>query len=104
MLLRPEHRRCLKHPVIDPHHGLLVKLGALPQLRLLAEIVQLEHIGSALRPPRHDLGGVDLCKSLAEQILPKAPDDALLNLEFRPLADIAQGNGPQGQLCLQGGV
>ena len=104
MLFRPEHRSCLKHPVINAHHGLLIKLWALSQLCLFVEIVQLEHVGTAFCPPGHDLGRVYLRKALAEQVIPEPPYDSLLDFEFCPLPDIAQGNGSESQLCLQGGV
>ena len=104
VLLRPEHRSGLKHPVEYPHHGLLVKLRALTQLRLLAEVIQLKNVGTALRAPGYDLGGADLREVLAQQIVPKASDDTLLNLEFCTLPQVAQGDGAQGQLGLQGCV
>ena len=104
MLLRPEHRSRLKHPVVDAHHGLFIKLRALAQLRLLAEVIQLKDIGTALRAPGHDLGGANLREALAQQVVPKASDDALLNLEFCPFPQVAQGDGAQGQLGLQGCV
>ena len=42
MLFRPKYRSRLKHPVKDAYHGLLIKLRALGQLRLFAEIFKFE--------------------------------------------------------------
>jgi len=65
MLLCPEHRRRLKHPVIYTHHGLFVKLRALSQLCLLIKILQLKYVGASLSSSRHDFWGAYLRKALA---------------------------------------
>ena len=60
VLLRPEHRAHLIHPLEHPHHGLLVELGGLGQEGLFAKVVQAENVGASLRPGVDDLGCVDL--------------------------------------------
>ena len=104
MLLRPEYGGSLKDPVVYPYHGLLVKLRALAQLRLLSKVVQLKHIGAALRSSGHNFRGVDFRKALAVEIIPKAPDNPFLNLEFGPFSHIPQGYGADRQFGFQGGV
>ena len=64
VLLRAEHRSCLKHPVKHAYHDLLIELRALGQDCRTVKIVQAENIGTAFRPSRSDLGGVDLGEAL----------------------------------------
>lgn len=72
VLLRPEHRADLIHPLKHPHHGLLVELGGLGQHSFPAEIVQPELAGASLGPGLAQLGGVDLGKALLLEKLRKA--------------------------------
>ena len=90
VLFCPEHRGCLKYPVIDSHHGLFIKLGTLAQLCFFIEVIQTEHIGTALRASGHDFGRMDLRKALAEQIVPESSYDPFLYLKLCPLPDISQ--------------
>ena len=101
VLLRPEHRGHLVHPLEHPHHGLLVELGGLGQEGFSAKIVQAEDVGAPLRPGVDDLGGVDLGKALPVQVRPEGPADGGLDTKHRPLPGGAEHHRPQGQLRVQ---
>ena len=101
VLLRPEHRGYLKHPLKDAHHHLLVELGGLGQKRLLAEVFHAEDVAAALGPGMDDLGGVDLGATLCEHLVPEGPAHGLLNFEHRALAQVAQRHGAQRQFSIQ---
>ena len=104
VLLGTEHRSRLEYPVIDTHHGLLVKLRALSQLCLLVKVIQPEHIGAAFCAAGHDLRRADFRKMLGMKEIPEASDDTFLNAEFRPFHGVSQRDGAKGKLRLQGSV
>ena len=79
VLLGTEHRSRLEYPVIDTHHGLLVKLRALSQLCLFVKVIQPEHIGAAFCAAGHNLRRADFRKMLGMKEIPEASDDAFLN-------------------------
>jgi hypothetical protein len=60
----PEHRTDLVHPLEHADHDLLVKLGALRQVRRAAEVVDREHVGAALGRGLDQLGRLDLDEAL----------------------------------------
>ena len=101
VLLRPEHRADLIHPLKHPHHGLLVELGGLGQHSFPAEIVQPELAGASLGPGPAQLGGVDLGKALPLEKLPEGPADGRLDAEHRPGAGGAEGHRAEGELRVQ---
>ena len=101
VLLRPEHRADLIHPLKHPHHGLLVELGGLGQHSFPAEIVQPELAGASLGPGLAQLGGVDLGKALPLEKLPEGPADGRLDAEHRPGAGGAEGHWAEGELRVQ---
>ena len=89
MLFRAEYRAGFKNPVKNPYHHLLIKLRALFQNRRLMKIGQFENIRSPFSASGAQLGGMDLCKSLAVQKIPKAPDNSFLDPETGQLTDIS---------------
>lgn len=90
VLLRPEDRCNLIDTLKHADHHLLVKLRALRQIRLLAEIRQGKDIGAALGSCRYELRRVDLREVLSVQKFPKRLADLCLDLENRTLFFIAQ--------------
>ena len=101
VLLRPEHRGDLKHPLKHPHHGLLVELGGLGQKRLLAEVLHPEDVAAPLGPGVDDFGGMDLGEAPGHHLLSEGPAHGLLHFEHGALAQIAQHHRPQGELSIQ---
>ena len=71
VLFRTEHRRRLKYPVKHAYHHLLIKLRTLLQDRRPVEVIEAEQVGAALCAPGADLRRMDLCKTLAVQIIPE---------------------------------
>ena len=104
MLFRPEHRTHLEHPLIRPHHGLLVDLGGLGQTGFFAEVVQPEEVGASLRTGADDLRGVDFGEALPGQIVPEGLGQPLLELEHRPAAQVPEDHRTQGQLSIQADI
>ena len=64
VMLRPEYGRYFEHPFVDGHKRLFVELGALGKIDLLAEVVELEYVGAALRARKIDFGRVNFGKAL----------------------------------------
>src|SRR5699024_5521625 len=58
----------------------------------------------SLRASRADLRSVYFRKSAAVKIIPERSYQPLLDPEFRPFPDIAQGYGPEIQFRLQGRI
>ena len=92
VLFRTEHRRGLKDPVEHAHHHLLVKLRALRQICLFAEIRQGEDISSALGSRCYELRCVDFGEVLSIQKFAERLADLCLDLENRALFFVAQRN------------
>ena len=101
VLLRAEHRTDFKHALVNRHHRLLVKLRALRQIRAAAEVFHAEQVCAALRVLGDDLRGMDFRKALFLQRLAETADNALLNLEHRALAEVAQRHKAQRQIRVE---
>ena len=101
VLLRPEHRRCLKHAVKHADHHLFIKLRALLKNRRSVEIFETEEVRTALRALGTDLRCVYLCKSFSVQKIPESSYQPFLNPESRTLPDIPKGDGTVVQLRFQ---
>ena len=104
VLLRPEDRCDLVDTLEDADHHLLVKLRALRQICLFAEIRQREDISSALGSRRYELRCVDFGEVLSIQKFAERLTDPGLNLENRALFFISQRDGPVVQQVLDGSV
>ena len=104
VLLRPEDRCDLVDTLEDADHHLLVKLRALRQICLFAEIRQGEDISSALGSRRYELRCVDFGEVLSIQKFAERLTDPGLNLENRALFFISQRDGPVVQQVLDGSV
>ena len=104
VLLRPENRCDLVDTLEDADHHLLVKLRALRQICLFAEIRQGEDISSALGSRRYELRCVDFGEVLSIQKFAERLTDPGLNLENRALFFISQRDGPVVQQVLDGSV
>ena len=85
VLLRPEDRCDLIDTLEDADHHLLVKLRALRQICLFAEIRQGEDISSALGSRCYELRCVDFGEVLSIQKFAERLTDPGLNLENRAL-------------------
>ena len=92
VLFCSENRCSLKDPVKDTYHHLLVKLRALRQICLFAEIRQREDISSALGSRRYELRCVDFGEVLSIQKFAERLTDLCLDLENRALFFVAQRN------------
>lgn len=92
VLFCSENRCSLKYPVKDTYHHLLVKLRALRQICLFAEIRQREDISSALGSRRYELRCVDFGEVLSIQKFAERLTDLCLDLENRALFFVAQRN------------
>lgn len=92
MLLCTKYRSSLKHTVKHADHHLLVKLRALRQICLFAEIRQREDISSALGSRRYELRCVDFGEVLSIQKFAERLTDLCLDLENRALFFVAQRN------------
>ena len=92
VFLRPEDRCDLVDTLEDADHHLLVKLRALRQICLFAEIRQREDISSALGSRRYELRCVDFGEVLSIQKFAERLTDPGLNLENCALFFIAQRN------------
>ena len=104
VFLRPEDRCDLVDTLEDADHHLLVKLRALRQICLFAEIRQREDISSALGSRRYELRCVDFGEVLSIQKFAERLTDPGLNLENRALFFISQRDGPVVQQVLDGSV
>ena len=104
VFLRPEDRCDLVDTLEDADHHLLVKLRALRQICLFAEIRQREDISSALGSCRYELRCVDFGEVLSIQKFAERLTDPGLNLENRALFFISQRDGPVVQQVLDGSV
>ena len=104
VLLRPEDRCDLVDTLEDADHHLLVKLRALRQICLFAEIRQREDISSALGSRRYELRCVDFGEVLSIQKFAERLTDPGLNLENRALFFISQRDRPVVQQVLDGSV
>ena len=104
VLLRPEDRCDLVDTLEDADHHLLVKLRALRQICLFAEIRQGEDISSALGSRCYELRCVDFGEVLSIQKFAERLTDPGLNLENRALFFISQRDGPVVQQVLDGSV
>ena len=92
VLLRPEDRCDLVDAFEYADHHLLVKLRALRQICLFAEIRQREDISSALGSRRYELRCVDFGEVLSIQKFAERLTDLCLDLENRALFFVAQRN------------
>ena len=92
VFLRPEDRCDLVDTLEDADHHLLVKLRALRQICLFAEIRQREDISSALGSRRYELRCVDFGEVLSIQKFAERLTDLCLDLENRALFFVAQRN------------
>ena len=92
VLLRPEDRCDLVDALEDTDHHLLVKLRALRQICLFAEIRQGEDISSALGSCRCDFWRMDFGEVMAVQKFAERLTDLCLDLENRALFFVAQRN------------
>ena len=92
VFLRPEDRCDLVDTLEDADHHLLVKLRALRQICLFAEIRQREDISSALGSRRYELRCVDFGEVLSIQKFAERLTDPGLDLENRALFFVAQRN------------
>ena len=104
VLLRPEDRCDLVDTLEDADHHLLVKLRALRQICLFAEIRQREDISSALGSRRYELRCVDFGEVLSIQKFAERLTDLCLDLENRALFFVAQRNWAIVQQVLDGSV
>ena len=104
VLLRPEDRCDLIDTLEDADHHLLVKLRALRQICLFAEIRQGEDISSALGSRCYELRCVDFGEVLSIQKFAERLTDPGLNLENRALFFISQRDRPVVQQVLDGSV
>ena len=104
MFFRPEYRSDFKNPFIDSHHHLFVKLRALGEIGVLAEIIQTENIGTAFRSLVYDFRCADLRKFFLFQKSTKAPAKPFLYFKNSALFFIPQGQGPVIQQRFQGCV
>ena len=104
VLLRPEDRCDLVDTLEDADHHLLVKLRALRQICLFAEIRQGEDISSALGSRCYELRCVDFGEVLSIQKFAERLTDPGLNLENRALFFISQRDRPVVQQVLDGSV
>ena len=104
VFLRPEDRCDLVDTLEDVDHHLLVKLRALRQICLFAEIRQGEDISSALGSRCYELRCVDFGEVLSIQKFAERLTDPGLNLENRALFFISQRDGPVVQQVLDGSV
>ena len=104
VLLRPEDRCDLVDTLEDADHHLLVKLRALRQICLFAEIRQGEDISSALGSRCYELRCVDFGEVLSIQKFAERLTDPGLDLENRALFFISQRDGPVVQQVLDGSV
>ena len=104
VFLRPEDRCDLVDTLEDADHHLLVKLRALRQICLFAEIRQREDISSSLGSRRYELRCVDFGEVLSIQKFAERLTDPGLNLENRALFFISQRDGPVVQQVLDGSV
>ena len=91
----------LKNAAKDASGVLLIELGGLGQIGLLAEVVELKDVCTALGAGRDDLGRMDVGEALAEHILGKAVGNRALDAEDGLLARMAQGDRAQRQLGVQ---
>ena len=92
VFLRPEDRCDLVDTLEDVDHHLLVKLRALRQICLFAEIRQREDISSALGSCRCDFWRMDFGEVMAVQKFAERLTDPGLDLENRALFFVAQRN------------
>ena len=90
VFLRPEDRCDLVDTLEDADHHLLVKLRALRQICLFAEIRQREDISSALGSRRYELRCVDFGEVLSIQKFAERLTDLCLDLENRALFFVAR--------------
>ena len=91
--LRPEHRAGFKNPLkAGGHSHLLIELGALGQVGLPVEVLDLKHVRAAFAGRADQLGGMDFHKVLFEQVLPHGVDQHRLHPEHQLILIRAQVN------------
>ena len=101
MALGAVHAADLKHAAKCAREVLLVELRGLGEVSRVAEVVQLEQVGAALRARDYDFGRVDMGKALRLHILRKAVRDGALHAEHRLLDRVAQRNRTQRQVNVE---
>lgn len=104
VMLGAEHGPDLEHALIHGHEHLLVKLRALREEHLFAEIVQLEDVCATFRALRVDLGRADLRKVLRKEKIAESAGDPLLDLEHCALLGIAKRHGSEIEIEIERNV
>ena len=90
VMFRAEHGRNFKNAFIHRHHCLLIQLGGLRKVYLLAKIIQLEYVCTALCPCKVDLRRMNLGKALFRQKFTETSLDPLLQFKNRAFLGITQ--------------
>src|SRR5712692_9785568 len=108
MRLCPENGTHLVNPFENADHNLLVKLGALSQIGIPAEVVEFENVGSAFGCGLDNLWTSDFRKSVFRKVVPerfhqrgRKSKSRLLQRVPQPKCSIIQKGV---EICIQDGL